>query len=178
MSPTDSSKDNDSFLTEQMDIFTKCVMTDFSPFFPLLFCFLSSSTLPRTTHPSNTWPLSLTFHSFVFRSFSLSLPLCVPYCLSIHLAVTFFVSSISTLLPVFLLLKISLFLSFFLSLSLSCSLSLFPSLAAHAAAGGHHGGQPRRLPDAQRGLPRHTDPPDGGAQHQWPPTHPHDPGVR
>lgn len=52
-----------------------------------------------------------------------------------------------------------------------------PSSLAHAAAGSHHGSKPRRLPHAKRGFPRHTDPPDGGAQHQQPPTHPHDPGV-
>ena len=52
-----------------------------------------------------------------------------------------------------------------------------PSSLAHAAAGSHHGSKPRRLPHAQRGFSRHADPPDGGAQHQQPPTHFHDPVV-
>lgn len=61
--------------------------------------------------------------------------------------------------------------------NLSPSLSLPPVPPAHAAAGSHHGSEPRGLPDAQHGLPRHPTPPDGGTQHQRPPTQLHDPGV-
>ncbi|KAG5847879.1 hypothetical protein ANANG_G00130910 [Anguilla anguilla] len=49
---------------------------------------------------------------------------------------------------------------------------MVPHLSADAAAGRHHGRLPRRIPNAQHGLPRHSDSPGGGAQHQRPALHP------